>query len=169
MNESCFSHTSISLLLFIFSFPVRKSDEILDMLYAKRVCMRMAVQSMVIGSHADKFFLKSFDRVCKKIGDLNHATRFWIAFKFVRRHVTDFRKGCRKKPEYSVVRICNMLGIHRTTVRRAVDKYPTKSLKDLMHQFRYLSLTENDPIREKNYFKKVASNYDDLLESGYFR
>lgn len=158
----------VTFFCFFFSWIVRSSSNDSEMLNAKRECMRMATKSFVIGKKADRLFIKSYSEVKKIVDSMNHATRFWIAFKYLRHHSTDFTKKFKKNREYSEARICNILGIYRNTVYRFIKRNPDESLEVLMDRYRFLSPSEDEPHGKKLYFKKIASNYSTLLENGYF-
>lgn len=130
--------------------------------------MFAAIPDSILDEEADKFFSYSVRRVQRTIKKLHHASRFWLCFKFIRQHASDFIGICEKQDVYSKIAICNLLGIPRNTVNRLKKKYPTRSIKELMAVYKNLSPTERKPDSQKKYFRRVASNFSDLLAAGYF-
>lgn len=156
------------IYVFFIFFSVTKGGRFAEMLDIKRECMYTVNPAYITSKKADRFFQKPVAKVKRKIAPFNHATRFWLGFKFYRRHASDFNGKCVTKPIYSNVAICNMLGIHRNTLRRFANRVKTRSIVELMAEYKNLSTTECNPSSDKDYFEKIASNFDELLAEGYF-
>lgn len=134
----------------------------------KRVCNRMARLDDLFGSSVDSLFLENENEIVRRVATLNHSTRTWLAMKFVRKNKHDFQPGACLTFRYSQRKICRLLDIDRGSINRLIELSRDARLVDILPEYRYLSPMEANPRGRKRYFKRIASNYHDLLESNFF-
>lgn len=135
----------------------------------KRMCDRMTYIRDLLGEAPDHLFSLSVEEIKSNVADMNHSTRFWLAFKFLRSLKDDFPTNVDMDFSYSQARICKLLGVSRVSVLKSIKKHGNIRLSELVPQYSYKSPVEFRPRGHERFFKKFALNYDDLLSSGYFK
>lgn len=134
----------------------------------KRMMCRMADTNLIFGSEMDLLFTRSEPKVIEKIQLMNHATRTYLAVKFIRQNVLDFEMKCKIK--YSFKKICWLLNVTITAIRRIVKQLTeNERLNDYMKRNKFMTSVELNPRSHEHYFKRYATNYNDLKEQGLFR
>lgn len=109
-------------------FPIAKTDceTGVSTVHVKRMCDHMVYEP-------DSLFLQNVAYIKSKVIDMNHSTRYWLAFKFLRPNKNDFETNAVLKLPYSHERICALLGINYFTIRKFVLKCgKTRKLRDVL-------------------------------------
>lgn len=118
----------------------------------KCVMFKMVTRDEIRNVNPD--FFKLHRRVQRvKVNRMCYSKRFWLAVKF-----------CRKKYsglDLSHKRICDVFGVNSSTVWRNYKK-------SYIH-YRYMSPVECNPSRQPYFIKAMASNYDELVNSGVIK
>lgn len=136
----------------------------------KRKMCYLAKVGDIFSERADRFFERSKAEIESDIKDMNHSTRFWLGAKFCRLNEKDFTLASAMKRSFSVQKICDFVGISRSTIKNFLRTLKKDvSLKDVMISKGYLSPVEFQPQRHENFFRKYASNYENLKVGGYFK
>lgn len=136
----------------------------------KRKMGYMADLNLLFGKKTDKLFTKNREKISNKIKKMNHATRFWLACKFLRLNKLDFEDDSKMRVKFSAAEICELLGVGRGSILNFVSKLNVDvSLKETLESKRYLSPVECNPKKHEIFFKKFASNYESLKVGGFFR
>lgn len=129
--------------------------------------VRMAVTNLIFGSEMDLLFIRNEPEIIEKIQLMNHATRTYLAVKFVRQNVLDFEMKLETK--YSLMKICSLLDVTMTAIRRIVKQLrENERLNDYMKRNKFMTSVELNPRSHKHYFKRYATNYNDLKKQGLF-
>lgn len=157
---------SIFLFFFLCVLAKQNCGETVEL--AKRMCNRMAYVGDIIGRDPDCLFTLPISELKQKIVAMNHSTRFWLAFKFIRRNVNDFESNASLVFPYSQMQICALLGINRSSLCKFICKFKDLLIVDLLPTYGYKSPIECNPKGREAYFKKIALNYADLLASNFF-
>lgn len=93
----------------------------------------MGEVSKIIGKTSDKFFMRSEKEVKRSVANMNHATRFYLAFKFYRQNQLDFEPNANIETNFSKLKICQLLGIGRSLVHKFVSKMGSEvSIENVM-------------------------------------
>lgn len=158
--------------LFIF-FPFfcmfAAKSKCIDSNVTKCMCDRMAYIGDIIGEVPDRLFSLPVAEIESKVVRMNHSTRFWLAFKFLRLLKDDFVSNVDMNFPYSRVRICALLGVNRVSILKFIKKHGKEiRISELLPQYMFKSPIEHRPQGHERFFKKFALNYNDLLESGSF-
>lgn len=121
----------------------------------------------LLGHVPDQLFLHSIDEVRQKISGMNHSTRFWLAVKFLRKYEMDFERHALLEFPYSHVKICSLLGVNKNSVQKKL--FEGFRIADLLSKYDYLSPIEQNPKGREKFFEQIASNYNDLFASAFFK
>lgn len=133
----------------------------------KRMMCRMADTNFIFGSEIDTLFTQSEPKIVETIQLTNHATRTYLATKFLRRNKMDFEVAF--KSNYSLLKIYSLLDVSETSIRRLVKTLPeNESWNDFMKRNKFMSSVELNPRSHEQYFKRYAINYDALKNRGLF-
>lgn len=125
----------------------------------KRMMMQPVTKKEIDDFNFD-FFEKKLSEQRTAIKSMSHAKRFWLAIKF---GTNDNLQRLKMKRQA----LCYLFGIGLTTLKRYLPK-DVKQPYDLSH-FNYLSPVEFEHTRQQHFFAKYASNYDALIEQGFFK
>lgn len=122
-------------------------------------------------SNSDYFFLKSRQEIIQKVKYMNHATRFFLAVKFVRKNPCDFSTNVKIQSNFSQNEICRLLEVQYGSVDRYITNMNTDnlSINKAMEKTNYMTPTEFNPLRFEQFFKNYASNYEELKIGGVFK
>lgn len=135
----------------------------------KRNMIFMAAPGLIFGPTSDRFFMKSREKIRELVTTFDHATRFYLACKFLRRNELDFEGKSKMECNYSNAEVCKLLGVGRCSINNFVSKLSKdQKLIDVMKNNRYLSPIENNPKRHENFYQTHALNYDNLKVGGCF-
>lgn len=135
----------------------------------KRMCNRMVYLTLLGPTH-DSLFFKSKSEIECVVSTFNQSTRVWLGVKFLRRLPIDFSENAKLNFRYSHREICSLLGISRTTIHRITTdpRHKNVPVKDIASRYNYLSPLEYCAKGQENYFRRIASNYYDLVGSKFF-
>lgn len=131
------------------------------------MCDRM-VSISLLGAPSDSLFLKTTGEIKRAVSEYNHSTRVWLGVKFIRLLRADFQKNANLNFRYSQRDIVALLGIDRSTVFRIMKEHGDTLLVEIPPLYKYLSPVEFQPKGKSKYFRRIATNYSDLVESGFF-
>lgn len=137
----------------------------------KRQMYYLADVHKIIGKESDISFDQSEMEIKRKIKQMNHATRFYLCVKFCRRNEIDFEPGYKQKFTHSIRKICYSTSIGVSSINKYLKfKLPKdRSIYVEMKRNRYFSPVELKPINHEIFFKKYASNYEQLKVGGIFK
>lgn len=136
----------------------------------KRQMFYAAETSKIFGPDADRFFMNSEDEIRKRVKKMNHATRFYLAAKFYRRNSADFETNARIESKFSKKKCCDLMGIVESSLKDACRiTLKDERLEKFIESKNYLSPVEFNPQFSRVFFKKYASNYDQLNVGGIFK
>lgn len=121
----------------------------------------------------DDFFHAPLSEIREKIRYLDHATRFFLAVKFLRRKSIDFTSNVVIQTKFSQVMICKLLEVQRGSVGRYITDLDNAEtlvpLEKAMKNTHFMSPVEYNPRRFESFFKKYATNYEELKVGGVFK
>lgn len=138
--------------------------------FEKRQMLRMADLTKIFGETADAFFTRSEMEIRKSVKYMNHATRFYLAVKFCRRNKLDFVSSTEIRTHYMNLSMCELLEVGRNVICNFINKtYKDDSIEKIMKKYNYLSPVEFKPLLQEKFFKKFATNYEELKIGGVFK
>lgn len=128
------------------------------------------VPLVVLGPDYDSLFCKPQCELEREVSEFNQSTRVWLGVKFVRKLPIDFPTNIKLDFRYSSRKICELLDVNRTTVYRLINDVRHKNVSVLRMAFcyNYLSPTEYCAFGQEKYFRRIASNYQDLVDCDFF-
>lgn len=136
----------------------------------KRKMYFAAETSKIFGPDGDNLFTKRKREIKRLVKRMNHATRFYLAVKFYRRNSADFETNAKIESKFSKKKCCELLGIVYNSLKDICRKQmKDKNLEEFMKSKRYLSPVEFNPQFSRAFFKKYATNYDQLNVGGIFK
>lgn len=136
----------------------------------KRPMFFAAETKKIFGREADKLFTKSEEEIKKFLLKTCHATRFYLAVKFYRRLNVDFETNAEIRSNYSKEKICEMLGVVTSSIKSFCRiTLKDQDLKIFMKSRHYLSPVEFNPVYSKVFYRKYASNYEQLEVGRVFK
>lgn len=141
-----------------------------EVIFEKRQMFRAAEMTKIFGPNADRFFMDSEDEIRKKVKSMNHATRFYLAAKFYRRNSADFETDAKIESNFSKKKSCDLLGIVEQSLKSACrTMIKREGLREFIVGKNYLSPVEFNPQCSRVFFKKYATNYEQLNVGGIFK
>lgn len=136
----------------------------------KRKMYLPAETSKIFGPDGDNLFTKRKREIKRLVKRMNHATRFYLAVKFYRRNSADFETNVKIESKFSKKKCCELLGIVYNSLKDICRKQmKDNNLEEFMKSKRYLSPVEFNPQFSRAFFKKYATNYDQLNVGGIFK
>lgn len=136
----------------------------------KRPMFRVAEIDKIFGHEVDKLFTKSEEEIKTFLLKECHATRFYLATKFYRRLNVDFETNDEIQCNFSKEKICEMLGVISSSIKSFCRKtLKDQGLKAFMKSRNYLSPVEFNPVYSKAFYRKYASNYEQLEAGCVFK
>lgn len=152
----------------LFVSVKRKSRRVSFVERKKRVCNRMVCSGDLFGASVDALFFQDENEISRRVTAMNHSTRFWLAVKFVRKDKNDYQPNANLKFRYCERKICKLLDVDRSSVRRLFNRHKSLRLSEILPIYRFLSPIEASPKGHEKFFEKIASNYQDLIASEFF-